>query len=165
MVMRRQQARKPRRYTRFIILNSSVLISPMTPVYLRHRASVSDPWTEPPSFATLYPTTPIGAMPATQITIESATEFETPCGCPDTPATHDHLALKVTMPPIPVALSAQFINFLFNYSQATLYEAKMSRYGAGTYKTTEISNIRSKETAGQAIISFRLATPIATALS
>ena len=63
------------------------------------------------------------------------------------------------MPPIPLASSASFINFLLAYNEATLKEAKMSRYGAGTYMTTLISNIQAQELAGEAIISIRLATP------
>jgi hypothetical protein len=138
----------------------------MTPIYLRHRETTGDAWQEPPSLSLLYPSIPAGAVPATKVTIEQSTELESPCGCPP-PAdlTQDHLALKVTMPPIPQASSPSFINYLLAFNNATLHEAKMSRYGAGTYKTTLISNIRSKESAGDAIISFRLAVPIATALT
>jgi hypothetical protein len=114
----------------------------------------------------IYPSTPAGAVPATKITIEQSTELETPCGCAPTDATtQDHLAMKVTMPPIPIASSASFINFLLRYNAATLHEAKSARYGAGTYKTTAISNIASKELAGEAIISFRLAVPLSDALA
>jgi hypothetical protein len=138
----------------------------MTPIYLRHRATSGDAWQEPPSLSLLYPGIPAGAVPATKVTIEQSSEFETPCGCPppdDT--TQDHLAMKVTMPPIPLASSTAFVNFLLAFNQATLHEAKMSRFGAGTYKTTSISNIRAKEIAGDAIISFRLALPMTDALS
>lgn len=137
----------------------------MTPIYLRHRETTSDPWQEPPSLTLLYPSIPAGAVPATKIAIEQSTEEETPCGCPGTATAQDHLAMKVSMPPIPLASAASFVNFLLRYAQATLYEAKMSRFGAGTYKTTPISNIQSKELAGDAIISFRLALPLTTALS
>jgi hypothetical protein len=137
----------------------------MTSVYLRHKELVGDPWQEPPSLTLLYPSIPAGAVPAAKITIEQSTEAETPYGCPGTSTDQDHLAMKVGMPPIPLASSASFINFLLHYSQATLHETKMSRYGAGTYKTTLISNIQSKEIGGDAIISFRLATPLTTALS
>jgi hypothetical protein len=114
----------------------------------------------------LYPSIPSGAVPATKVTIEQSTETESPCGCPGTDDTaQDHLALKVTMPPIPVASSASFINFLLRFNAATLHEAKMARYGAGTYKTTAISNIKSQELAGEAIISFRLAVPLASVLT
>ncbi|HET6511155.1 MAG TPA: hypothetical protein VFH43_03110, partial [Candidatus Kapabacteria bacterium] len=135
------------------------------PIYLRHRATSGDAWQEPPSMSLLYPSIPAGAVPATRVTIEQSTEEETPCGCPGTSTAQDHLALKVTMPPIPLVSSASFINYLLAYNQATLHEAKMSRYGAGTYKTASISNIQAREVAGEAVISFRLATPIATAIS
>jgi hypothetical protein len=138
----------------------------MSPIYLRHRETTGDAWQEPPSLSLLYPSIPAGAVPATSVTIKQSTELETPCGCPPPDdITQDHLALKVTMPPIPLASSASFVNYLLRFNQATLHEVKMSRYGAGTYKTTTISNIRSKEIAREAIISFRLAVPIADALS
>ena len=130
-------------------------------LYLRYRNSPSDPWTEVPSLTTVYPGQPLGSVPTETIRFYTTTEFETPCGCPETATTEDRYALRTTLKPLPQASMPGLAKFLLRYKQANYHEALHPLFGDGVYVSAPLSLLDIKNEQGMSKIEFRLAAMIA----
>lgn len=134
-------------------------------LYLRYRSSISDPWQEPPPFPLQYPTSPTGSLPVRSVRIESGPETSTPCGCPGAGTTEDHLIANVDLGTLPPNNAKDLLLYLLRFKSAPIREAKMNTFAQGAYITASLSNITAREMNKEHAVSFRLATPITTAIA
>ncbi|MDP4229796.1 MAG: hypothetical protein Q8916_05255 [Bacteroidota bacterium] len=131
---------------------------------LRYRNSTSDPWIEVPSLTSIFPLQPAGSLPLAAVSLQTAPEEETPCGCPGGSTTDDHYILRTSVNPMPQTATNTLLMYLLAFKQATYREAKYSRYGTGDYMTVGLSLLKCKDENGMSAISFRLAAPITSVI-
>ncbi len=145
----------------------------MTTLSLRYSPAAAGTWTSVPDLTSAFPTVPVGALPIQSVAITSEPQAVTPFGCecdgwlpvPGGSGDDGYLILRVTSPPIPLALESSLITFLINYKAAAFHQAKYDRYGQGGYITALASLIEAKERHGMLHLKFRLAASLADALT
>jgi hypothetical protein len=140
----------------------------MSPLlYLHYRATTSDPWIGLPLLTLSSPATPAGALPAAHTTIETGIEALPPNNClfssDLTPTQYDnYLALRITTPGLMKAEADILLQFLINYKNAALHEAKYPGYLTSDFVTATIGNIKLIGEHGSFQLSFRLASQISS---
>ncbi len=144
----------------FSLFIHSLTLTPNSMLYLRYRNTLSDTWTEVPLLTTVYPGQPLGSVPAETLRLYSTTEFETPCGCPETMTTEDRYALRATLKPLPQASMPGLAKFLLRYKQANYHEALHPLFGDGVYYSAQLSLLNIKQENSLSTIEFRLAAMI-----
>ncbi|MEP7235959.1 MAG: hypothetical protein ABI778_11755 [Ignavibacteriota bacterium] len=130
-------------------------------LYLRYRNSPSDPWTEIPDVTAAFPTQPAGTLPVAWARLQTAPEFETPCGCPIDSGEDDHYILKTQVAPMPQSATNDILLFLLEFKQASYHEVKYSQFAAGDFITAGLSLLDCRNSGGLSSIAFRLGAPIA----
>jgi hypothetical protein len=133
----------------------------MTYLYLRYRASLSDPWTTPSTVAP-FPVAPAGALPVHSVRIETGPQVPTGC-CSTMPIVDDHLILKAQIAPLPLTTFTTLMKFLLLFKTAAYREAKMVRFGNGNFMPSDLSLVTGTEDNGTTSISLRLAASFADA--
>jgi len=136
----------------------------MTPLYLRYKNNVSDPWTDVPSLTSVVPGQATGSLPLANFKLQTAPQLETPCGCPDGSATDDHYIMRPLIAGLPENTTPSILTFLLNYKLASFHEARYLLYGQDTFMTADLTLLEAREQNGLVTIKFRLATPITNAL-
>jgi hypothetical protein len=136
----------------------------MSPLYLRYKNTIGDPWTDVPSLATVVPGQAAGSLPLADFKLQTASQLETPCGCPDGSATDDHYIMRSLVAGLPESAATSIVTFLLNYKLASIHEAKYLLYGQDTFITADLTLLEAREQNGLVTIKFRLATPITNAL-
>jgi hypothetical protein len=129
-------------------------------IYLRYKNSPSDPWTVVPSLTAFFPTQPVGSLPVSNVRTETAPETETPCGCPGASAVDDHYVLRAETAPIPQSMTNAILLFLLRYKMAAYHEVQYAGYASGSFTSTGLSLVESKNENGMSAVSFRLAAAI-----
>ncbi len=141
----------------------------MTNLFLRYRMTDTDPWTTFPDITSAFPGQPTGSLPVSSTTIASEPlTVEPGAGGQlylEFPTTDDdHLALRVTCPPIPLALATTILTFLMQYRLAPSHEAKHERFGQGGFISASLSLIKAQERNGMLHLEFRLVATMNDAL-
>lgn len=137
----------------------------MAPIYLRYKNNIGDPWTDAPPLAAVIPGQAVGSLPLADYKLETAPQIETPCGCPDGSATDDYYIMRPVIAGLPESSALSILTFLLNFKQATFREAKYALYGQGSFMTPDLTLLDARERNGLVHIKFRLAVPIASAVS
>jgi hypothetical protein len=132
----------------------------MTPLYLRYRNSLTDPWITVPSLTAYYPGLPVGSVPLDTMLLASEPQYVTPCGCAITSSTEDHFALYATLTGLPQAAMPSLAQFLLRYKSATYHEALHSLFAGGGFVSSELTLLDVKNQNGNSTIGFRLAAAI-----
>jgi hypothetical protein len=128
----------------------------MNPLYLRHRSSAIVSWVDAPDVTAVVPGQPAGSLPLEKLVLATEPGTIGTCGCSDPTAADDHYVMHAELLALPQSASLAVIQFLLDYKQDALHEAKLARYLDGSFQAADLTNLRVKEENGMSKISFRL---------
>jgi hypothetical protein len=115
----------------------------------------------------------VGTLPILSLSIASEPQSVTPGYGPDQSwipvpsgsGADDHLVLHVHCPPIPLTQETTVLSFLINAKLAAYFQIKYPRFGEGGWIDATLSLLEAKERHGIMLLSFRLASAMADALT